>query len=749
MEEIHRRSDGNPFYARELAAARLAGATETVPWSLNEALLVRVEQLSATATDLVRVLAVAGRPVAHEVLCAASGLSDHELAGALRDAARHHVVTADQAGEAYGFRHALVREAVYADTLPGERIALHRKLADALERLDAQLDPAELAHHRHAAHDAPAAFQASVAAGRAAMQVLAFEQALTQFERALSLLARLPHDGGAPDRVELLAESAAAARLAGDYDRAVRACREALAVVDEAAEPARAAALHERLGESLFWDDEAALHEFEAAFALLPIHARQDRGRLLARQGRSLMHLPRWTAARERCEQALELLGASAAPAEEAYARCTLGVAVAFLGDPELGETHLRAALELAVAGGRPDDIVRAHLFLAEVLRLRGEIGAAHDQLVDGCAAAERLGMQASFGRFMSLNAAEDLLRLGRWDECEARLRVAARQQLRLASEVLRHAVTAQLEVRRGEFETAATHVSCAKRLCEEEVTPEYLPPVFSASAELALWEQRPREARAEVARALELIGDRGDPLNTPPLFSLGIRAAADAAEAAARPDRHAARAACDAMLSRLEALLARHPAGRAPPAALGHQALCRAEMSRLVREPDPVLWRTAAASWDVLRDPYAAAYARWREGEAVLATGGPRRAAGSALRPAHATAAGLGAKPLTDAIERLARAARVPVHAPEPAAPPSNGGPASDLGLSGRELEVLELVAKGLTNREIAERLFISDKTAGVHVSHILAKLNAGNRVMAAGMAHRLGLVDASADTR
>jgi DNA-binding NarL/FixJ family response regulator len=150
-----------------------------------------------------------------------------------------------------------------------------------------------------------------------------------------------------------------------------------------------------------------------------------------------------------------------------------------------------------------------------------------------------------------------------------------------------------------------------------------------------------------------------------------------------------------------------------------------------------PDLWRAAAAAFDALGEPYPTAYARLREAEAVLVTGGERARATGALAAARRVADALGAAPLRDSAEALARRARLEVGgAPAPTAPEDDG-----VGLTTRETEVLKLLVDGLTNREIAGRLFISQKTVGAHMAHIYAKLDVHSRVQAAGRARQLGV--------
>jgi DNA-binding CsgD family transcriptional regulator len=185
---------------------------------------------------------------------------------------------------------------------------------------------------------------------------------------------------------------------------------------------------------------------------------------------------------------------------------------------------------------------------------------------------------------------------------------------------------------------------------------------------------------------------------------------------------------------------------GRVPtPPMEAQAALCEAELARLDGHADPDLWAAATAAWERLAEPYPAAYARWRAAEALLLRGVAREQVESSLRAAHETACELGAAPLCSEIEALARRGRVDLAAE--AVPTAARRPPSSLdrlGLTAREQEVLALVAVGRTNRQIAETLFISPKTATVHVSNILGKLGVRSRVEAATIAHRLGIVTA-----
>jgi DNA-binding CsgD family transcriptional regulator len=192
--------------------------------------------------------------------------------------------------------------------------------------------------------------------------------------------------------------------------------------------------------------------------------------------------------------------------------------------------------------------------------------------------------------------------------------------------------------------------------------------------------------------------------------------------------------------LDDLEGMMARVPGGTVPPDAVAHRALVRAELGRVAGAPDPARWREVAEAWDALDEPYPGAYARLREAEAELLSGGSRRAAEAALTRAATVAGSLAAAPLRAEVEALARRARLELATTGPAPAASR---AADIGLTAREAEVLRLLADGLTNREIAGRLFISQKTVAAHMAHIFEKLGVHTRVEAAGRAHRLGVLD------
>jgi DNA-binding CsgD family transcriptional regulator len=174
-------------------------------------------------------------------------------------------------------------------------------------------------------------------------------------------------------------------------------------------------------------------------------------------------------------------------------------------------------------------------------------------------------------------------------------------------------------------------------------------------------------------------------------------------------------------------------------PVPIAHAASAAADAARAAGEADPALYAASAEAWAALERPYPAAYARFAQAEAHLRAG-DRDATVAAAREAHAAARALGSRWLADEVEGLAARARLRLDE-LPAAVDGAGEQEAAFGLTPRELQVLALLAGGATNREIGAQLFMAEKTASVHVSRILSKLDVRSRTEAAAVAHRHGL--------
>jgi DNA-binding CsgD family transcriptional regulator/tetratricopeptide (TPR) repeat protein len=459
----------------------------------------------------------------------------------------------------------------------------------------------------------------------------------------------------------------------------------------------------------------------------------------------------RFAEAAEVCEEAIAVAREVGAPVVEAHAMNSLGTAVARLGETDRGLAYLEEARRRGAELGAAKDEARACVNLSDLLDDLGRPEEAVAVATEGIEVAAAAGLRRTFGAFLAGNAAASLYHLGRWEE-SARLTddyLALGDDENLNTLTLRQ-TRAVLDAGRGEFEAALAHVEAARRLSGDMFIAVQYPPVLAAAeAEVAAWQGRLEDAGAAVAEGLAALPGPLTDLRAYMLLAIGLRVEGDRVGLAAA--RHDHETLADARLVAGELLrwarTALDEPGVAPRRAL--LATCEAEHARVQGEADPERWLAAVAAWEGTGYPYPLAMARWRAAEALLSRRGDRALASDLLRQGHAAATALGAAPLRRELERLARLARVDLAGGQdpagsddlPAEPVEPAG--ASLGLTARELEVLALVAEGRSNRQVAEALFISAKTASVHVSNILAKLGVGSRVEAAAVAHRLGLLD------
>jgi DNA-binding CsgD family transcriptional regulator len=345
---------------------------------------------------------------------------------------------------------------------------------------------------------------------------------------------------------------------------------------------------------------------------------------------------------------------------------------------------------------------------------------------VDTCRA---LGLLGGYPGLLLCDAAQRLLRLGRCDAAESLAERAIATRAGGMVEGLAHGTRALLDVLRGESDAARERIALAREHLGPDAAISWTGPIDAAAAELELWDGRPEEARAVVGNALAARSGEDDSFFLGRLLWVGVRAEADLAERARAPadvrDLRDDATRADTLARRIAALVP------APEVEL-YDLLSRAERTRLAHAPETAAWAPAIGQADDLGLVATGAYGRWRQSEAALFLG-RRHDASEPLRAAASVAARLGAQPLLAEIRALARRGRVELGNDEPAA--------DDLDLTARERDVLRLVAAGRTNREIGVELYMSPKTASVHVSRILHKLDVRGRIDAATVAHRLGL--------
>ncbi len=635
------------------------------------------------------------------------------------------------------FRHALLAEAIYTTILPGEREELHARLAQELARSGAA-SPAELAPHWEAAGRSTEALAASVEAARQAEAVFGLAEAWAHLERALALWPEVPDAAelAGLDLAELCTWTAELAGEVGAAARAVELGRRAIDLVG-AGDPHRAALLHVRLGEYLYatGSTNALLAAFERAVELVPAEpASPERAYALGSLAGGLMVAWRHAESLAIGEQALALARDVGAGKAEVRALTVLGGDLAYLGRGEEGLALFREALLLAEEIGDRIGLERAYVNCTDALTMLGRLRESASLARSGLDAMRRYGIESAL---LISNRVEALLAIGEWDEAE-RLSATALRRITSSFPYWLLIIRAAVEIGRGEFDAARAHLDVAgTTLREDGVLGLY----DAHLAELALWERRWTDADAAVQAGLVRARHREAAQIRIQLCAKGLRAQAElAALARARRDADAVRDR-QGRAGKLLATARRAAANASAitPDVAGWLALAEAEHDRARGGDPPRSWSDAATTWDLLERPPLAAYCRWRQAEGLVAAGASRAAASVPLREAHAVATRIGAAPLLHQVELLAQRARLDP-TPQEAAPAAAKHSLQDVfGLTTRETEVLTLVARGLTNREIAAELIISAKTASVHVSHILRKLDAPNRLEAAAIAHRL----------
>jgi ATP/maltotriose-dependent transcriptional regulator MalT len=738
LAAVYGRTEGNPLFVEALLGDGELGSG--LPESLHDLLMTGVRRLPEETQEVVRVASAGGDRTGHGLLTAVTGLDGAALARALRPAVAANVLLTDSDG--YLFRHALIREAVHDELLPGERSQVHSRFAEVIAADPALVAPGqapgEQARHWYAAHDTPralvGAWQAAGQAGRA----LAYAEQLAMLSRVLELWEQVPDAArrvGA-DHGAVLEEAVQAAELAGEDDRGVMLAQAALREIDAAAEPVRAALLLQTCGHLKYHLGRADyLEDLRAAVALVPAEPPSPaRARVLESLAHYTLHVaggwddPELRAAAEEAVATARQTGDAAA---EAAALNTLACAEPIGGNVERVRALLAQARALAAQAGAYQPLLGAAITESDMLEGAGLHELAATVAREGLATAREHGLARTYGAVLACNVAEPLVSLGQWDEAgEIIERALQLFPPRLNRTYLRR-LAGDIALARGDLAAAARSVALIRSVLDDtRHQDQYHLPLIRLEAELRLAQGAPAEAVSLAAGAL----DRPcGPRFTWPLLVAGARACAAAASDGAQ---------AAAVLGRLNTEAGKLAAeGLAQQA---HRATFTAEAERANRalaggEPGGTRasWDQAAQAWEAVGQPYPLAMALLRSAEAVLSAG-DRDGGTTRLRRAAELAQRLGARPLSDDIAWLARRARISIgdeaQEPEP----------ERLGLTAREFEVLRLVAAGRSNREIAGELFISAKTASVHVSNILAKLGVTSRGEAAAAAHRLRLFDA-----
>ncbi|HEY6012705.1 MAG TPA: response regulator transcription factor, partial [Candidatus Limnocylindrales bacterium] len=722
------------------------------------------------------------------------GVLDADLRAGLTEALEHGFLVEDD-GE-LRFRHESIGRAVDRDLLPFLRTRHLAALATGLA------GPAVgTARYWLDAHEPERAREVAItAAGEAgerhapADELAALELALAVHPPAASAAgARRKGDRSPADTAELQVRAAEAAYAIGRTARATAYLEAAAAGMDARRDRVRLGLLYERLSHvrRAAGDSAAAIIAARRAVELVPREPSPERAKVLAALARLRMLEGVFSEAQRLAREAIRVARACepVARAQEIHASTTMGVAMAWGSDPEGGIAPLRQAENGARAIDDPDQLFRITANLTTVLDLVGRRAEAVDVAYRGIEEARSAGLEAVYGNFLAGNVAETLILLGRWPEarslCLRALRWAPVGVIFLDALIFLAAVEIETEAGEEAGRLLGQTVLEFDALREPQLAGSY----YLVAASFSLWRGDVGDASRSVERGWAVVKSTEE-------WVLAARMAAMVAQVdaavAVEAREHRQLAPLPAARTRttdvIAAAAAQVRAGSAPPTAGSRRiaeaylATARAYQRRLEGDDRPDAWAHVAEVWTDLSAPYDAALARWRQAEAALSGGAGRSGRSDARRPieeAARVALELHARPLLREIRELAGRARLTLPgavdeflgetpagptaavAVGPSAGPATaatdgqselvravaGDPSSTthrqdtFGLSGREREVLALVAQGRTNREIGERLFISQKTVGVHVGNILAKLAVSGRVEAATVAIRLGL--------
>ena len=737
--DIVDRADGNAFFVEELASAA-TGPGRWVPPDLADVLLVRLDRLDDTARAVVRSASVAGRKVPHELLAAASGLTPDQLDAGIRQAVEMNILVTDGAG--YAFRHALLGEAVYDDLLPGERVRLHAQYAAALREGTARGTAAELARHARLATDLDTALAASVQAGREAMVVGGPDEAAYHYQQALELLADPARRAASDlDSSRLVVAAADALTSSGNPDRAVALLTEQLTRLGGELDDTQRARMLSAQANALYITETDLDPVAISAEALLlaPEGESALRARILSVHARILSSWERFDEAQPFAIDALELAERLDLSEIAADATTTLG-SLRRVDSKEGLREALAEAVGRAERSGAVSSEFRARFLLGRSHQDWAEFEESERWFRTAIDRSHELGLPwAPWGFESRWQLVLNKYATGDWDEALALTQVDGGGTPPPIPRALLDSVRLLIEQGRG--------VDVGKR----------------AERLRKFWQREGGIAITSSAVEMVAAGRRGDPRAAIQVyddtvavlgrlwrewFSARIRLAAVAAGVVAdqlpgvpAAERPALAAEVERLHGDAHVVLDRYtdPSGHWGPEG-------RAWVKRVDAETLRVRWLAGgddAPPADVLVEA-------WREAEQLFADYGhePELAAvrtvlAGILRAlgdtqssrevadlARETAHRLGAPPLLDRLVVLGRTAVK-----------SDSG-ASD-ALTPRETEILGLVSDGLSNGEIAKRLFISAKTVSVHVSNILGKLGAAGRTEAAAIARRRHLLD------
>ena len=756
VDELYGRAEGNPFFTEQLVAAALLGGAggglrvpAGLPARLAELLAARAGRCAEDARAVLAGLAVAGRPLGEDLLAAVTGLQAGVVRRGLRDLAAARLLADGAPAGGHRPRHALLAEAVGAGLLPGERAVLPARAARARAAGGDPALAAEVAGHWQAAGSPADERTARLAAAEAAERVFGYAEAAAHWRRAIDLTEAQPDATAGVDLPRLCVRAIDALNLSGDSARASAVAEQACRQFADHPDPAIAAVVRHRAAFFRAREEHAAgLPLIEEALRLYD-QAPASCDHAEALRDYAIIFILNVAG---RLEVSVAALNRALEVAESAVAtalipRILSGIATAAFigGQVEEGFAALERGWSVARAAQDGESLVRLAIDESDALIKLGRFRRAAEVASRGLESARQAGLHSWFSAdILAATAAEALLALGRTVEAAALIDPLT-TMLPNRDRWLVHATRAEIDVLRGDTRAAAARWQRIYAFPAHLSRVDFVYEAAPGAVEASLWAGRPDDALAEAKRALALFTVPDLTILAGRLLTAGLRACADlAGQARARRDQPgavAATAAADSLAAWVGQMggapFADHPFVATIPA---ERSTWDAERTRLAGPGNPEAWTGAAKAWQDLGCPHRAAYALWRQAQAQLDAGQPAAEAAGPLRAAAAAADGHA--PLLAAIRALAERARIPLQSPASPAAPSPAKVPAPFRLTARELTVLRLVAAGRTNAQIGAELYISPKTAGVHVGSILRKLGVSGRVQAAAVAERAGLL-------
>jgi DNA-binding CsgD family transcriptional regulator len=741
IDRLYERTEGNPFFLEEivkalrdqdqleqlLAAPAADLSSLDVPMTVKASILGRTRTLDELTLDVLRDAAVIGRRFTFDTLLGVTGASEAELLRVLEIAIQQHLVDEEGDDDAYRFRHELIREALYDDLLGRERRIKHRAVLRVLEEQSAQAPDSlvsQLAYHSLQARDLGKAASYARQAGDVAFQMYAYREAVTQYETALEWA----DTDDLRWRADLCYKLAEAATPLGDLRMTRRRWLEAKDLYAQLGASRQVADILRRLGRAA-WDQGESDTAFAQTHEAIAMLEQEDPGQelVMAYSGLSQLHMlashPEESIAWG--EKAISLAVQLGSEDLTAHPLNNIGVALVKLGETDRGLAALERSMQLASAAGLTADVVRAYHNLSGQLLYLGELDRAAAMLRQGLEYMRQKGWAADGVLLMHLGWIE--LEHGRWDEASALIDQGLSRRTALSSSTTAYAAIHHADIlyRQGHLAAAGERLEqfAATQACVDHIAGS----AWTLLAQVYYTAGRLGDAVAAMDRAMLVWRQRGSTCEDVLKIGMTVRIYMDSGRSdslreliavlrAESPDSRSA--ISQAKREDLEGLIALHE--RRWAAAARHFA-------------------AAAAAWQQIEFPFQEAISRRCWAEARLGLGDPPYAseAQRELERARQLFARLGAAGELAATEALL------------APPPARSMRISQgVELTPREREVMALLARGLSNRAIAEALVISPKTAEIHVSNILGKLSLSSRAQVAAYALEHGLVSLSKPT-